>query len=81
MTDMCSPREQGKIKWEEAQAVDGSPLAGVFMGQLKSSLQCTVCKNTSLTFEPFWDVGLPIPKVGVCVRTNVHTYVLLFNYH
>ena len=32
------------------------------MGQLKSTLQCSVCKGASVTFDPFWDVCLPIPK-------------------
>ena len=44
-------------------SVEGSPIANIFMGMFKSSLQCDVCKHTSLTFDPYWDIGLPIAKV------------------
>ena len=27
-----------------------------FAGQLRSTLKCTVCKNESITFDPFWDL-------------------------
>ena len=60
----CSDREKGKVKWESYQSFDGSPIANIFMGQFKSSLKCTICKNTSPTFEPFWDMGLPIDIVS-----------------
>lgn len=31
------------------------------MGQLKSSLICDKCGHCSVTFDPFWDLALPIP--------------------
>lgn len=33
----------------------------IFVGQLKSVLTCTVCDYKSVTFDPFWDLSLPIP--------------------
>lgn len=35
-----------------------------FVGQLKSTLTCTECRYRSLTFDPFWDLSLPIPSVS-----------------
>ena len=66
-----SDLEQGKLIWKWYQSIDGSPLADVFMGQFKSSLQCEVCKNVSLTFDPFWDMALPVAV------TMVNTYCYL----
>ena len=37
--------------------------ADLFVGQLKSVLQCQTCGYRSVTFDPFWDLSLPIPKV------------------
>ena len=32
------------------------------MGQLKSTLKCLVCGHRSVTFDPFWDLSIPIPS-------------------
>ena len=37
----------------------------LFVGQLKSTLTCQKCRNASVTFDPFWDLSLPIPKSSV----------------
>lgn len=36
----------------------------LFVGQLKSMLKCCNCGYTSVTFDPFWDLSLPIPRVS-----------------
>lgn len=33
----------------------------LFVGQLKSSLICESCGYCSVTYDPFWDLSLPIP--------------------
>ena len=35
----------------------------IFVGQLKSELKFDDCGHRSVTFDPFWDLSLPIPKV------------------
>lgn len=35
--------------------------ADLYVGQLKSSLICDKCGHCSVTFDPFWDLALPIP--------------------
>ena len=37
--------------------------------QLKSTVVCESCKNVSTTFDPFYDLSLPIPKVITHVLT------------
>ncbi|KAL3312666.1 Ubiquitin carboxyl-terminal hydrolase 21 [Cichlidogyrus casuarinus] len=37
-------------------------LIDLFMGQLMSTLECTECGVKSTTFDPFWDLSLPIQK-------------------
>lgn len=43
-----------------------SYVADIFVGQLKSELKFTECGHRSVTFDPFWDLSLPIPKVSHC---------------
>lgn len=45
------------VKW------DHMPL-DLFVGQLKSSLTCSVCGFRSTMFDPFWDLSIPIAKVS-----------------
>ena len=51
--------------WEQSLYLEDTPLARLFMGQLLSSLYCTSCGHTSRTFDPIWDVALPVPDVSV----------------
>jgi ubiquitin carboxyl-terminal hydrolase 2/21 len=41
--------------------MDNSKVVDIFVGQLKSTLRCTSCGHCSVTFDPFWDLSLPIP--------------------
>lgn len=41
--------------------MDNSRILDLFVGQLKSTLKCTHCGHCSVTFDPFWDLSLPIP--------------------
>ncbi|KAF9606756.1 hypothetical protein IFM89_028132 [Coptis chinensis] len=34
----------------------------IFGGQLSSTVTCTVCRYSSVTYDPFLDLSLPIPK-------------------
>lgn len=39
-------------------------LTEIFVGQLKSELRFD-CDHRSVTFDPFWDLSVPIPKVSI----------------
>lgn len=52
-----------------------TPIDSVFGGQLLSSVCCDVCRNTSLTLEPFFDLSLPLSQL----KNNFTTSALVDN--
>ncbi len=48
--------------WKRYLRIDDSKIVDIFVGQLKSELTCKHCGFTSSTFDPFWDLSLPIPR-------------------
>ena len=57
--------------WKRYIRRDDSKIVDLFVGQLKSTLQCTVCGHCSVTFDPFWDLSLPIPASGKSIMSNI----------
>lgn len=49
-------QRQAEAMWRWYTSVENSVVQDLFVGQFKSSLRCTVCDNTSVTFDPFWDL-------------------------
>ena len=56
----------------------------LFAGQLKSTLTCSSCGYNSVTFDPFFDLNLPIPQVTLsselivlCFNFNGYFFVIL----
>lgn len=47
--------------WQQHLQRNRSIVVETFQGQLKSSLTCLRCKHTSVTFEPFMFLSVPIP--------------------
>eukprot|EP00730_Choanoeca_flexa_P015595 TRINITY_DN7194_c0_g1_i5.p1 TRINITY_DN7194_c0_g1~~TRINITY_DN7194_c0_g1_i5.p1 ORF type:complete len:714 (+),score=89.61 TRINITY_DN7194_c0_g1_i5:50-2191(+) len=56
----CMERWQATRKF--CQSRDDSLVLDCFQGWLKSTLQCTHCKTTSSTFEPFLDLSIPVAE-------------------
>ncbi|MPC09231.1 Ubiquitin carboxyl-terminal hydrolase 2 [Portunus trituberculatus] len=56
--------------WKRYLRYDDSKVVDMFVGQLKSCLQCSVCGHCSVTFDPFWDLSLPIPSKSGQVRLS-----------
>ncbi|XP_053126085.1 ubiquitin carboxyl-terminal hydrolase 2 isoform X3 [Hemicordylus capensis] len=56
--------EKGRQMWMKYLDREDSRIGDLFVGQLKSSLTCSVCGFCSTAFDPFWDLSLPIPKKG-----------------
>nr|CAD7406141.1 unnamed protein product [Timema poppensis] len=48
--------------WKRYLRMDDSKIVDLFVGQLKSTLRCSSCGHCSITFDPFWDLSLPIPS-------------------
>ncbi|XP_057371532.1 ubiquitin carboxyl-terminal hydrolase 8-like [Daphnia carinata] len=49
------------MAWEDYSASNKSIIVTLFAGQQRSSLRCTTCLKESVTFEPFFNLSLPIP--------------------
>lgn len=54
--DNLTNNKKADLTWDWYSKVENSIIKDLFVGQLKSSLKCTVCGNTSVTFDPFWDL-------------------------
>lgn len=60
--DHLSDSIKANESWKQYLRCDNSKIVDLFVGQLKSTLQCTVCGHSSTTFEVFWDLSLPLPS-------------------
>lgn len=60
--DALNDNQKAEESWRRYLRIDNSSVLDVFVGQLKSTLQCTTCGHCSVTFDPFWDLSLPIPS-------------------
>lgn len=59
--DQLSDQQKALESWKRYLRMDNSKVVDIFVGQLKSTLRCTSCGHCSVTFDPFWDLSLPIP--------------------
>ena len=57
----CSAAQRAAEAWARYLRADDSRVGDIFVGQLKSTLRCAHCLHDSVTFDPFWDLSLPIP--------------------
>ncbi|XP_045528631.1 ubiquitin carboxyl-terminal hydrolase 2-like isoform X2 [Pieris brassicae] len=60
--DSLSDAAKAAEAWNRYLRMEDSRVGDIFVGQLKSTLRCTHCKHDSVTFDPFWDLSLPIPS-------------------
>ncbi|KAJ8969175.1 hypothetical protein NQ314_001878, partial [Rhamnusium bicolor] len=60
--EKLSDNAKAQESWTRYLRMDNSKIVDNFVGQLKSTLKCTHCGHCSVTFDPFWDLSLPIPQ-------------------
>ncbi|XP_052738697.1 ubiquitin carboxyl-terminal hydrolase 37 isoform X1 [Bicyclus anynana] len=60
--DGLSDSAKAAEAWARYLRTEDSRVGDIFVGQLKSTLRCTHCHHDSVTFDPFWDLSLPIPS-------------------
>ncbi|CAG9820806.1 unnamed protein product [Phaedon cochleariae] len=60
--EILDVNEMALESWSRFLKVENSEIVNNFVGLLKSSLNCTYCGYSSVTFDPFWDLPLPIPQ-------------------
>ncbi|XP_066961915.1 ubiquitin carboxyl-terminal hydrolase 2-like isoform X1 [Macrobrachium rosenbergii] len=68
--DELDDNQKAMESWKRYLRYDDSKIVDMFVGQLKSCLQCSVCGHCSVTFDPFWDLSLPIPSKSGQVRLS-----------
>lgn len=68
--DTYSDSKKATESWKRYLRSEDSTIVDVFVGQLRSSLRCTVCDHVSVTLDPFWDLSLPIPSRSGTVKLN-----------
>lgn len=68
--EKLSDTEKSAESWQRYLRMDNSKIVDIFVGQLKSTLRCTHCGHCSVTFDPFWDLSLPIPQKSGPVRLS-----------
>ena len=56
------------VAWDNYLRRNRSAISRLFHGQLRSTVQCPVCHTSSVTFDPFSVLSLPIPVLA----TEVH---------
>ncbi|VUZ40308.1 unnamed protein product [Hymenolepis diminuta] len=56
--------KKAELYWQRYKLIDDSLISDLFMGQLMSTLECLKCGHQSTTFDPFWDLSLPIPPMN-----------------
>lgn len=56
--------EKANAYWDRYRMIDNSMIVDIFVGQLRSTLTCQSCRHASTTFDPFWDLSVPIPSRG-----------------
>ena len=50
------------LSWKAFLARNQSIIVDLMYGQLKSTVKCVDCGNTSITFDPFLTLSLPIAR-------------------
>lgn len=61
--NFSSDSEKAAEYWNNYLRYDHSKIVEIFVGQLKSELKFDECGHRSVTFDPFWDLSLPVPKM------------------
>ena len=69
-TIFSDPVKKAKESWKLLETGDKSFIFDLFVGQLQSSLECMECGHISLTYDPFWDLSLPLFKVRNFISTS-----------
>ncbi|WAR05211.1 UBP2-like protein [Mya arenaria] len=57
-----SDSEKALEYWNNYLRYDHSRVVEIFVGQLKSELKFDNCGHRSVTFDPFWDLSLPVSR-------------------
>lgn len=65
------------MAWMDYTDSNKSVIVQLFAGQQRSSLKCAVCLKESVTFEPFFNLSLPIPPSNSQCSIMVNCYFIV----
>ena len=75
-------------RWNGYTSYDNSAIVDIFVGLLKSTLTCSVCDHKSVTFDPFWDLSLPLPRsktsglnLQSCFAEFTQVFIISYSFH
>jgi len=67
-----------KEYWDAFKQREQSIFIDLFYGQLKSKVQCCICRNISIAFDPFNVLSVPVPKQSTQPTLRISFYPLSF---
>ena len=74
--------QASKRWWEIHKKREDSIIVDLFNGQFRSEITCSVCKKSSITYDPFMFLSLPMPKTKITLEFKIFSLenCTLFNY-
>ncbi|CAE7825909.1 UBP8 [Symbiodinium necroappetens] len=66
-----SEEARAREMWEQHRRRSDSEIVDLFQFQIRSELECPVCRNVSVTFDPIMYLTLPVPKPPHSVSVRV----------
>ncbi|KAF2308287.1 hypothetical protein GH714_039904 [Hevea brasiliensis] len=67
--DNRSDKEVADEYWQNHLARNDSIIVDLYQGQYRSTLVCPICKQKSVTFDPFMYLSLPLPSTTMRTMT------------
>ena len=64
--------------WDGFLQREKSIFVDLFYGQLKSRVECSVCKHVSITFDPYNVLSVPVPKFTSKREQQTHLIVTYY---
>ena len=58
-----SDESASKRWWDYYRSRENSIIVDLFQGQFKSTIKCSVCGNSSISYDTYMSLGLPIPTI------------------
>ena len=58
-----SDESASKRWWDYYLSRENSIIVDLFQGQFKSTIQCSICGNSSISYDTYMNLGLPIPTI------------------
>ena len=64
--------------WNYYKSRENSIIVDLFQGQYKSTIKCSTCGNSSISYDTYMNIGLPIPSKGTQIQIKLLTENLNF---